>query len=136
MICVSAVLICGFLCGCAETTKFFSKQPAIPTGAPVAEAGQDLHVAVAKATQAYIDIKNGDANFAWSVKQGLDAYQLFLKSKADVKQLVQQWSDGTAAGKSFAEKLSALFQASTGTPEQKAAALASGVQTAAQNSGP
>lgn len=125
------------LCGCASTAKFFAKTPEIPANAPIAAAGQDLKTAVAQATQAYVDAKNGDANFAWSVKQGLEAYQLYVKTKADVQLLVKQWGDGTAAGKTFAQKIADLFGLATGTPDQKAAAIAQGVEVgAAASAGP
>jgi hypothetical protein len=129
--CLFVVILCSFCSSCAETQKFFARSPEIPATAPIAEAGQDLQSAVALATQAYVDKKNGDTDFAWSIKKGLEVYQLYVKTKQDVKAIVQQWSDGTAAGKSFAEKLASLFAASTGSPEQKAQAMANGVQTAA-----
>jgi hypothetical protein len=117
--------------GCATTEKLLARKPKIPATAPITEAGQDLEAAVALATQAYVDKENGDTDFAWSIKKGIEVYQLYLETKQDVKAIVKQWGDGTAAGKSFAEKLASLFAASTGSPEQKAEALAKGVQTAA-----
>lgn len=115
--------------GC--TGSFMSEVPKIPGNAPIANAGNDLETAVAQATQAYIDAKGGNANFAWSVKEAMDAYQLYVKTKGDVQAVVQQWSDGSAAGKSFAQNLATLFGSATGAPAAKAAAVAKGVQKAA-----
>lgn len=131
---ILAVLVAGAVAvasfnGCAQ---YQSLQKVVP----VTATGQDLQSAVAQATQAYIQAKNGDVSYAWSIQKGLDAYQLYLKTKGDVKAVVQQWSDGTKAGQTFAEKLAVLFGSSPAPPAAKVSAISSGVQIGAQSSSP
>jgi|ERR1043166_3603539 hypothetical protein len=116
------------LSSCADWPISFGHTSSVPATPPaITTTGEDLRTAAAEATQAYIDIKHGDADFAWSVKKGLEAYKLYVKTKADVEALVQQWSDGKAAGKTFAQRLANLFASSTGTPQQKADVIAGAV---------
>lgn len=98
----------------------------------VSTTGQDLNTLAAQATQAYVDYKAGNANYAWAVSQALQAYQTIAKTNTDVKALVKAWTgDGT-----FAEKLARIFAASNAPPEAKMAAIANGVTAGAANSGP
>lgn len=115
--------------GCAQ-------HPVGQQNIPVTATGQDLQSAVAQATQAYIEAKNGNVSYAWSIEKGLAAYQLYLKTKGDVKAVIRQWSDGSKAGQTFAEKIASLFGSSPASPTAKAAAISSGVQVAAQSSSP
>ena len=105
----------------------------IPQGLPLTATGQDLQSAVAQATQAYIEAKNGSVSYAWSIEKGLAAYQLYIKTKGDVEAVIKQWSDGSKAGQTFAQKVAGLFASSPASPTVKSAALRSGVQIAAQN---
>lgn len=125
------------LCSAAVSLLIYSTacrtEPAVPPKTAVTPVAQDLENAVQQATQAYIEAKNGDASFAWSVQKALDAYGLIVKTKADVKEVVQQWADGTKAGKSFAQKLADLFANYKGAPEQKLAKMSRAVTKATRH---
>lgn len=126
-----AILLSVFLC-----VLFASSCTTVPLNgpapSPVAATGQDLNTLAAQATQAYVDYKAGNVNYAWAVSQALTAYQTIVKTKDDVKKLVTAWTgDGT-----YAEKLARIFAASSAPPEAKMKALQNGTQSAAANTLP
>jgi hypothetical protein len=100
-------------------------------GSAAVTVGLDAANAAAQATQAYIDVKAGNVDYAWAVAQGLQAYQLFVQTKADVANVVHMMGGDTT----LAQKLAAIFGSASGTPAQKAAVLVKAVQVkAAANS--
>lgn len=98
---------------------------------PVSTTGQDLNSLAAQATQAYVDYKAGNVNYAWGIAHMLQAYQTIIKTKDDVKALALQWG----AGRSYAERLANIFGSSNAPPPVKAKAIAAGVTVTVKDVG-
>lgn len=114
--------VCIAIAGCTQAPK-------IEQSSPAATVGQDLSAAAIMATKDFETVRAGNINYAWAVSEALNTYSTVVKDASDIKELVNAWTDGK--GLKLGDRLATLFSASTGTPAQKTAALAAGVQTAA-----
>lgn len=115
--------------GCAATPE--------PKNNAVTRTGQDLTTLATQAFQAYSDYKKGDKSYLWSINEGMKAYQQFVKTSADVKEVVKQFGDSkvddaTGQKRSLIDRLAILFNSSAATPEVKAAAIAKAAEIAAK----
>lgn len=108
-----------------------------PKNNAITRTGQDLTTLAAQAFQAYSDYKKGDKSYLWSINQGLIAYQQFVKTSADIKEVVKQFGDSkvddaTGKQRSLIDRLALLFNSSAALPEVKAAAIAKAAEIAAR----
>ena len=113
-----------FATGCANAPK-------IQSGSPVAKVGQDLGSAATQAFMDYMQFSAGNVNAAWAIGQAFDGYHAVINTSADVKAAVQAWTAGK--GKPLADRLALLFENSSGTAQQKTAAIQAAAQQAAQS---
>lgn len=124
LIAIKIVVAVLFLNGCA-----INQPPVVTQGSPVANVGADLNTAAAQAMDAFTHYETGNIDYLWAVQFALNAYQGAIKSGDDVKSVVNAWTAGK--GKTLGDRLALLFQTSSGTSQQKVAALSSAVDTVA-----
>ena len=114
------------LAGCADT----SKVPTIVQTSPAGAVGMDLNSAAQKAMADYAAAKANGVDYLWALQEAFNSYGTIIKTQADVKALVDAW-DGTS-DQTLANRLAALFGASTGTTQERVAALAVAAMDAAK----
>lgn len=108
--------------------------PLVQGESAVTVAGQDLQSLAQQAADAYIKVKGGNADYAWSIASGLRAYQTLVRTPGDFKAIVAQFSEGRKAGLTFAQALANLFASSPAPAPVKAAVIAKAVEKAAAQS--
>lgn len=122
LIIIAALLLPAvLLSGCADAPS----RPSVL----VTKTGQDFHAAIADAFQSYVDIKNGNTDYVYSIQHGLDAYHKGVAIADDIKAIVKAWGDSkvdVATGKqrSLLDRLAQIFNDTSGPPAEKALVMA------------
>jgi hypothetical protein len=138
------VVVLGSFPGCAtnpfanflKTGKVDTTQvPTIVNASPAGLVGYDLVNAAELAFNNFATVKAGNADYVWGLLQAINSYSTVIKTQADLQTLIAAW-DGTK-DQSLANRIAAMFGASTGTIQERMAALAVAAQdTANAHSGP
>lgn len=121
-------VLCLLTSGCATGPVY--------SASPLAAVGSDFQANAADALQAYAEYKAGNVSMTWALMKMFNAYSLSAKTSTDVQALIKAWIGGTGDGKTLADRLARIFNASTAPPETKMKALAQVTQTVAANKGP
>jgi hypothetical protein len=117
------------LSGCGMNTAGIAHSAA-------ATVGTDVYSDVAAAIQAYVELKAGNEDMAWSLAKGANALRDYVKTSADVKALVAAWTGNTGDSQTLLAKLSRVTGLTSLSPDDQAAVIASAAQDVASNPAP